>query len=67
MQFSNRGPQASGYGLRVTAFACIVATFALALIANAQRGANAQVWFEGARLIVGDGTTIDNAAFLVVG
>jgi len=67
MRSSNRGPRPSGPGLRVTAFACLVATFALALIAHAQRGANTPTWFEGARLIVGDGNTIESAAFLVEG
>ena len=56
MQFSNRGPRASGFRLR--ALSCLVATFAFALVVHAQRGANTATWFEGARLIVGDGNAI---------
>jgi imidazolonepropionase-like amidohydrolase len=38
------------------------------LDASAQRGANAPIWFEGARLIVGDGTPpVERSAFLVQG
>ena len=38
------------------------------LNAHAQRGASAAIWFEGARLIVGDGSPpVDDAAFLVDG
>jgi imidazolonepropionase-like amidohydrolase len=44
-----------------------IAVASLALV-SAQRGAAAAIWFEGARLIVGDGSApIDNAAFLVEG
>jgi imidazolonepropionase-like amidohydrolase len=40
----------------------------LALSLQAQRGSGAPIWFEGARLIVGDGSPpIENAAFLVEG
>jgi len=36
--------------------------------ASAQRGAGASIWFEGARLIAGDGSAaVENAAFLVEG
>src|SRR6185436_7094841 len=45
---------------------CLVVVSASVLIA--QRGANSALWFEGARLIIGDGSApIDNAAFLVEG
>jgi imidazolonepropionase-like amidohydrolase len=45
---------------------CLIVAFAV-LPANAQRGTNA-IWFEGARLIVGDGSApIENSAFLVEG
>ena len=64
MRFSNRGLRASGYGLR--ALLCLLAGFAVAVVVSAQRGST-PIWFEGARLIVGDGNTIDNAAFLVEG
>jgi imidazolonepropionase-like amidohydrolase len=44
-----------------------IAVASLALV-SAQRGAAAAIWFEGARLIVGDGSApIDNAVFLVEG
>jgi len=40
----------------------------LALSLQAQRGSGAPIWFEGARLIVGDGSPpIENAVFLVEG
>ena len=64
MRFSNRGLRASGYGLR--ALLCLLAGLAVAVVVSAQRGST-PIWFEGARLIVGDGNTIDNAAFLVEG
>ena len=38
------------------------------LAAGAQRGASGAIWFEGARLIIGDGSApIENAAFIVEG
>jgi len=43
----------------------LILCFAFGLVTDAQRGANTATWFEGARLIVGDGNTIENAAFLV--
>jgi imidazolonepropionase-like amidohydrolase len=47
---------------------CLLAAFASALNAAAQRGGSTSVWFEGARLIVGDvSAPIENAAFLVEG
>jgi imidazolonepropionase-like amidohydrolase len=49
----------------MTFFVIVGVASALAL---AQRGASAPVWFEGARLIVGDGSApIENSAFLVEG
>ena len=45
-----------------------ILVFASVLAAGAQRGTNGALWFEGARLIVGDGSApIENAAFLVEG
>ena len=42
--------------------------FATVLAAGAQRSSSAARWFEGARLIVGDGSSpIENGAFLVEG
>ena len=38
---------------------------ALVTLSNARAQRAAALWFEGARLIVGDGSVIDNAAFLV--
>ncbi len=48
---------------------CLIVAFASVLDAGAQRGGNnAAVWFEGARLIIGDGSaTVENSAFLVEG
>src|SRR5688572_13810401 len=47
---------------------CLLAAFASGLNAAAQRGGTTAVWFEGARLIVGDGSApIENAAFLLEG
>ena len=40
---------------------------ASALTVSAQRGPRAPIWFEGARLIVGDGSAVENSAFLVEG
>ena len=46
----------------------VLVVFALLLPASAQRGTDAPVWFEGARLIVGDGSPpVERAAFLVEG
>jgi imidazolonepropionase-like amidohydrolase len=48
--------------------AATVVVCATVLQAGAQRGTGAPIWFEGARLIVGDGSApIDTAAFLVEG
>jgi imidazolonepropionase-like amidohydrolase len=45
-----------------------IVVFASVLDTGAQRGTTAPIWFEGARLIVGDGSApIENAAFLVEG
>jgi imidazolonepropionase-like amidohydrolase len=45
-----------------------ILAFASVLTAGAQRSSSAAFWFEGARLIVGDGSApIENAAFLVEG
>jgi imidazolonepropionase-like amidohydrolase len=47
---------------------CCLVVVVTSLLLHAQRGANAPIWFEGARLIVGDGSTpIEKAAFLVEG
>ena len=47
---------------------CVIVAFATVLNAGAQRGSNATVWFEGARLIVGDGSApVENSAFVVEG
>ena len=64
MHSSNRD---SGLGVRGSTALVLVLFVAFALVTNAQRGAGTPMWFEGARLIVGDGNTIDNAAFLVEG
>jgi imidazolonepropionase-like amidohydrolase len=49
-----------------SALACLILLLAGAL--DAQRGASRATWFEGARLIVGDGSAaIESAAFLVEG
>jgi imidazolonepropionase-like amidohydrolase len=45
-----------------------LAAATLALSLEAQRGASTPIWFEGARVIVGDGSPpLENAAFLVEG
>ena len=50
---------------RLLAWAFVL-VLASALASGAQRGSSSALWFEGARLIVGDGTpAIENAAFLV--
>jgi len=47
---------------------CLLVALAFVLTASAQRGTGAAMWFEGARLIVGDGSApVDDAAFLVEG
>ena len=52
---------------RMLPFGLIVA-FAGVLAAGFQGGASSPVWFEGARLIVGDGSApVENSAFLVEG
>ena len=69
MHFFNRGSgflgRGSGFGIRDSALFVLILSFAFGLAVSAQRGANTATWFEGARLIVGDGNTIENAAFLV--
>jgi imidazolonepropionase-like amidohydrolase len=46
----------------------VLVAVACVLDASAQRGTSAPIWFEGARLIVGDGSApVENAAFLVQG
>jgi imidazolonepropionase-like amidohydrolase len=48
--------------------ACVLTLALTSVLAGAQRGSSDARWFEGARLIVGDGTApIENAAFLVEG
>ena len=52
---------------RLGAF-CLIVAFAGVLVASFQVGSRPQTWFEGGRLIVGDGSAaIDNSAFLVEG
>ena len=47
---------------------CLMVAFACVLVAGFQGGSSAPVWFEGARLIVGDGSApIENSAFVVEG
>ena len=47
---------------------CLIVVFAGAPGAGLQTRSGAPLWFEGARLIVGDGSAaIDNSAFLVEG
>jgi len=53
-----------------SSWAGVVCALAVALVSGpeaAQRGAGAPIWFEGARLIVGDGSAVENSAFLVEG
>ena len=46
----------------------LIVVFASALVAGFQGGTSGPVWFEGARLIVGDGSApIENSAFVVEG
>lgn len=47
---------------------CLIVACAGVLAARSQGGASGPVWFEGARLIVGDGSApVENSAFLVEG
>jgi imidazolonepropionase-like amidohydrolase len=47
---------------------CLIVLFVSAPGTVAQRGTSASIWFEGARLIVGDGSApVENSAFLVEG
>ena len=47
---------------------CLIVAYAGILAAGFQGGASGPVWFEGARLIVGDGSPpVENSAFLVEG
>ena len=51
-----------------TVSCALLALAALALDLHAQAGAGAPIWFEGARLIIGDGSApVEHAAFLVEG
>src|SRR5678815_2293512 len=66
MPFSKR--RRAGRGLWRAALTCLLVALAFAVNAGAQRGGSAPLWFEGARLIVGDGSApVENAAFLVEG
>src|SRR4029450_8535419 len=66
MPFSKR--QRAGRGLWRAALTCLLVALAFAVNAGAQRGGSAPLWFEGARLIVGDGSApVEKAAFLVEG
>src|SRR5262245_52597058 len=71
MGFFNRGSgfgtRGSGFRIRNSAFFVGLLFLAFGLATSAQRGTGTPIWFEGARLIVGDGNTIENAAFLVEG
>ena len=60
MQSSSRD---SGFGIRASALVVLSLSFAIGVATSAQRGANTATWFEGARLIVGDGNTIENAVW----
>jgi imidazolonepropionase-like amidohydrolase len=46
---------------------CSIVALASVLTVSAQRGTSAPIWFEGARLIVGDGSVVETFAFLVEG
>ena len=47
---------------------CLIVAFACVLEAGFQGGSSGPVWFEGARLIVGDGSApLENSAFVVEG
>jgi imidazolonepropionase-like amidohydrolase len=47
---------------------CLIVAFACVLLAGFQGGTSGPVWFEGARLIVGDGSApVENSAFVVEG
>jgi hypothetical protein len=47
---------------------CLLVALVSGFTAVAQRGPNTPVWFEGARLIAGDGSApIEKSAFLVEG
>lgn len=45
----------------------LIVVFGCVTAASVQRGTSAPVWFEGARLIVGDGSAAESSAFLVEG
>src|SRR5262245_57246939 len=47
----------------IASLACIVAAWTVALVSQGTR--SGVMFFEGARLITGDGTLIENSAFLV--
>ena len=54
--------------MRSPTFSCVLlAIAALALNLEARQGASAPIWFEGARLIVGDGRVIENGTLVVEG
>jgi imidazolonepropionase-like amidohydrolase len=56
-----------GIGIRELT-CCLIVALAAALHLDAQRGTSASIWFEGGRLIVGDGSApVENSAFLVEG
>jgi imidazolonepropionase-like amidohydrolase len=57
-----------GVGALSVAVIYLIAFFIAAPQTGAQRGTSAAIWFEGARLIVGDGSAaVENSAFLVEG
>ena len=57
-----------GRGSWSIALVCLIVLIVSASDTGAQRGAGAAIWFEGARLIVGDGSApVESSAFLVEG
>lgn len=57
-----------GRGSRSIALVCLIVLLVSASDTGAQRGAATAIWFEGARLIVGDGSPpVESSAFLVEG
>src|SRR5580765_1853494 len=63
-----RPPKTSGLMTLVRAGLCCLVALGASVAAVGQSASNGLVWFEGSRLIVGDGSApIENAAFLVQG
>ena len=60
--------RAHGRGSWSIALVCLIVLIVSASDTGAQRGAGTAIWFEGARLIVGDGSApVESSAFLVEG